>query len=203
MINKSWDPIWEKIFSQRQWGKYPPEELIRFTSRNFYQEKDRKKIKILDLGCGPGAASWYLAKEGFSVYGIDGSPTAIKLARRRFIKEGLFGKFKIGDIVKLDYPAKSFNGVVDICSIQHNSVKNIQLILKEIHRVLKDGGSFFGLMIAEDQSLAAWPGQIHFFQQAEIKKLFKNFRNLKLEYVIRSKDNQKNLQKFWIVEVKR
>lgn len=204
MINKSWDPIWEKIFSARSWGKYPPEELVRFTSRNFYQVKNRKKVKILDLGCGPGAASWYLAREGFSVCGIDGSPTAIELAKRRFIKEKLSGEFKVGDIIKINYPNDSFSGVVDICSIQHNALKNIELILMEIYRVLKVGGSFFGLMIAKDKNLAAtWSGKIHFFRQSEIKKIFEMFRDLKIEYVTRSKNNQTSEQKFWIVEAKK
>lgn len=204
MIIKSWDPIWEKIFSVRSWGKYPPEELVRFVSRNFYQIKDREKIKILDLGCGPGAASWYMAKEGFSVCGIDGSPTAIKLVKKRFVNEGLSGEFKVGDIVKIDYPDNSFNGVVDVCSIQHNSTENIRLILMEIYRVLKVGGSFFGLMIAKDENLAAtWSGQIHFFRQSEIKKIFEIFRDLKIEYVTRSKNNQTSEQKFWIVEAKK
>ena len=29
-INKSWDPIWEKVFLESPWGKYPGESLIQF-----------------------------------------------------------------------------------------------------------------------------------------------------------------------------
>ena len=79
--SKSWDPVWEKIFSSREWGKYPPEELIRFTAQQFYKTKNRQKINFLDLGCGTGSCSWYLAKEGFTVYGVDGSKTAISKAK--------------------------------------------------------------------------------------------------------------------------
>ncbi|EDP6584064.1 class I SAM-dependent methyltransferase, partial [Campylobacter jejuni] len=28
--------IWENIFSQKEWGKYPSENLIRFIAKNFY-----------------------------------------------------------------------------------------------------------------------------------------------------------------------
>jgi len=123
---KSWDNAWEKIFRSRAWGKYPPEELIRFIARNYYKVPDRKQIKILDVGCGAGAAVWYIAREGFSAYGIDGSDTAIKIAKERFAKEGLKGSFKVGDIISLDYTKEYFNCVVDVCAIQHNKTEAVK-----------------------------------------------------------------------------
>jgi hypothetical protein len=33
MINNEWDDI----YKQREWGKYPPEELIRFIARRDYK----------------------------------------------------------------------------------------------------------------------------------------------------------------------
>ncbi|EAI4546039.1 SAM-dependent methyltransferase, partial [Campylobacter jejuni] len=33
--------LWENIFSQKEWGKYPSENLIRFIAKNFYNVKDR------------------------------------------------------------------------------------------------------------------------------------------------------------------
>jgi hypothetical protein len=58
-----WDPVWENIFSSIPWGKYPPEELIRFVARNFYAALQRNRIKLLEMGCGPGANLWYMARE--------------------------------------------------------------------------------------------------------------------------------------------
>ena len=68
-----WDKGWDKIFSTQEWGKYPGEELIRFIARNFYAAPNRKDIRILEVGCGTGANLWFLAKEGFNAFGIDGS----------------------------------------------------------------------------------------------------------------------------------
>ena len=83
----SWDRTWEKVFKENEWGKYPDENFIRFLARNFYK-KDRKNIRILEIGCGPGANIWYMAREGFDVYGIDGSSIAIERARTRLKTEG-------------------------------------------------------------------------------------------------------------------
>src|SRR3990172_5598605 len=116
----SWDSCWEVVYQTQEWGKYPPEELVRFIARNFYKVPKRKEVKILDLGCGTGSATWYIAREGFSAYGIDGSETAIKIVKQRFQNEKLNGDFKVGDIIKLDYPDSFFDCVVDVMSLLHN-----------------------------------------------------------------------------------
>jgi hypothetical protein len=48
-INETtWDPVWERIFQSKEWGKYPPEHVIRFVARNFYLARDRNKIRLLE-----------------------------------------------------------------------------------------------------------------------------------------------------------
>ncbi len=78
----SWDPIWEKVFSEQPWGKYPGESLIRFIAKNFYK-LNRGEVKILEVGFGTGANIWYLSREKFDTYGIEGSETGVKLAYER------------------------------------------------------------------------------------------------------------------------
>jgi len=184
---KSWNPIWEEIFIKQEWGKYPPEELVRFIARNFYHIEERKKIKILDLGCGTGASSWFLAKEGFSVYGMDGSKTAIKKANERFKEECLEGNFKVGDFIRLDYPNNFFDCVIDVCSIQHNRITNVSTIFNEVFRVTKKGGKIFSMMISRESKLNHFSnpfkgrGFVYFFTRKEIESLFKSFIKLVIE----------------------
>jgi 2-polyprenyl-3-methyl-5-hydroxy-6-metoxy-1,4-benzoquinol methylase len=86
-INSTWPAVWEQIFASRPWGKYPPEHAVRFVDRNFYRIPDRANTRLLEIGCGPGANIWFMAREGFGVSGIDGSRTAIKLAGERLAVE--------------------------------------------------------------------------------------------------------------------
>lgn len=53
----------------------------------FYAVEDRATIKVLEVGCGPGANIWYLAREGFSVYAVEGSASAIEKAHNRLAAE--------------------------------------------------------------------------------------------------------------------
>jgi SAM-dependent methyltransferase len=145
-----WDPVWDDVFRLRPWGKYPGEDLIRFIARHFYAANPRSSVSILELGCGPGANLWYLAREGFSVFGIDGSAVAVERARRRLNDEvpGWRGDLTVGGIAALPFSDDGFDAVVDCEAISCNSFSESQSIYREAYRVLKPGGKMFSRTFA-------------------------------------------------------
>jgi SAM-dependent methyltransferase len=147
-----WDPVWEDLFASREWGKYPSEDLIRFVARNFYQAPDRSAVRLLEVGCGPGANLWYLAREGFAFVGIDGSQTAIGKAASRLDGEcpgwRARGELRIGDIASLPYDSLSFDAVIDNEAISCNGFEAARDMYAEIARVLKPGGRLYSRTFA-------------------------------------------------------
>lgn len=146
----AWDEIWERVFSNQAWGKYPSEEVIRYVARHFYPLKG-KSIKLLEVGFGTGANIWYIAREGFDVYGIEGSKTACAQASERLQAEGLRAQLGVGDIATLPYEDNSFDGVLDVECLYSNDYKTTEAILKEIHRVMKPGATFFSRTFTDQQ----------------------------------------------------
>lgn len=136
------DPVWDRIFATQEWGKYPPEHVVRFVARNFYQAADRAKVRLLDLGSGPGANSWFMAREGFEVAAIDGAPTAIKRLEARLASEGLKADARVGNFVRLPWPDDSFDGIVDNAALCCNPLADARKVITEVLRVLKPGGLF-------------------------------------------------------------
>ena len=218
----SWDPVWEEIFSSRSWGEYPPEDLVRFVARNFYHAPNRSDVRILDLGCGPGSCSWYVAREGFLVSGIDGSPTAIRQAQERLAAEGLHGDFRVGDFLDLPWPDDYFDGVVDIVSLASNTLTASQHVVAEVYRVLKPGGRFFSITFKDGcwgdglgerielhtfGNIAEGPcaniGVIRFSPEEEIRQLYGLFEELNLEHSVRSVDNMAHVISHWLVSCRK
>src|SRR5258705_850256 len=78
----SFDPVWEEIFRAQEWGRYPDAYVVRFVARNFYA-RERRTVRLLDVGSGPGASTWYMAREGFAVAAIDGSAAALARLEQR------------------------------------------------------------------------------------------------------------------------
>ncbi|MFH1115228.1 MAG: class I SAM-dependent methyltransferase [Pseudomonadota bacterium] len=217
----SWHPVWEEIFRSRPWGQYPPEELIRFVARVFYGVPDRAAVRILELGCGPGANMWYMAREGFSVYGVDGSPTAVALAGERLRQESLTADLRVGDIVELGdlYTGLQFSAIIDVVCLQCNRLCDVQRIVEQALDLLKPSGKFFAMMIAHGsvgcgtgvrieegtfdnitEGPFAGTGLNHFFTLKEIELLFRSFSDLNIEYTERSLRNRTAAYKFWLAE---
>jgi len=147
MKGTKWDPVWEKIFSSQEWGKYPAEQLVRFVARNYYNTPNRSKVRFLEIGCGPGGNIWYLCREGFGFVGIDGSTTGIKKAKERLDNEcpdwKERGELIVADIKKLPFPDCSFDAVIDNeCVYCHDFETSIE-IYKEVSRVLRVDGKLF------------------------------------------------------------
>jgi len=216
----AWDSIWEQVFQQQQWGKHPGEDLIRFVARNFYKFSVRQDIKILEVGCGPGANLWYMAREGFTVYGIDGSHTAVACAQQRLDTEclGWKGQVLTGDIVNLPFDEGYFDGVIDNEAICCNSFAVSKVIYSEMARVVKQGGKLFSRTFAtgcwgdrtgESIGHRAYhvsegplfnKGYARFTDKEEISLLVsENFGIDEIELLTRTADNQKHEIREWII----
>ncbi len=91
------------------------------------------KIKILELGCGPGDLSAELAHQGHNVVGADRSERMIKRADKLKTK----AKFVQADALHLPMTNNEFDAVILASLI--NLVPERTKLLEEIKRVLKPG----------------------------------------------------------------
>src|SRR5689334_7521108 len=114
MSEQKWHEGWDEFYTHSKAGRYPTEDLIRFVARNFFSVPDRKQVKILEIGCGTGPNLWFLAREGFTVAGIDGSRVALEEAQRYLSREGLSAQLDRGDVTALPYIDQSFDAVIDL-----------------------------------------------------------------------------------------
>ncbi|MCB9426835.1 MAG: class I SAM-dependent methyltransferase [Flavobacteriales bacterium] len=146
--------VWEEVFQQNEWGKYPALGVVKFIARNFYKVENRKTVKVLELGSGTGANLWYIAREGFSVYGVDGSVTAVKNCLKRLDVEGLseqVGEIRIGDYYDelQHFPDNTFDAIIDVESLYCNSYERSKEILEIAIAKLKDKGVLYSQTFAE------------------------------------------------------
>jgi ubiquinone/menaquinone biosynthesis C-methylase UbiE len=219
----SWDPVWEGIFASRVWGRYPHEDVVRFVARAFYPVPDRSRVRILEVGCGPGSgASWFCAREGFALSGIDASPAAIERSRARFREEGLSGEFVLGDVNALRWPDATFDAVLDVVCLACNTEEETAEIVNEIHRVLKPGGLHFSMTpkagcwgdgVGErldatthavvSEGPFAGLGKTRFATAASLQRLYSRFRDLELEYTVRSAEQGAREVTHWLLSCRK
>lgn len=202
-MKKSFDNYWVQVHSRTEWGQYPTEHVIRFIARNYYN-KNRKEIRILDFGCGGGAHTWYLAREGFDAYAFDGSNSAVEKLKIRLKKEGLNANVQVCDAAQLKYEYNFFDAIIDnFCSF-NNTIDLVEYMYDEMYHILKPGGKILtavfgkktlgygtGKEIEKDTFSNLEEGtlkgrtKIHFFdKQGLVEVLSKNkFVNIKVDSI--------------------
>lgn len=209
-VAKNYTEHWDEKFKTRAWGRYPPEDFVRFMGRNF-KHANKASVRVLEVGCGPGANLWFLHREGFAVSGIDVSPAAIDIALSRLNTENKDCKspsadLRVGNFGVLPWPDQHFDVAADIFALYANTVDVIDKALAEIARVLKPNGLFYtklwgtnttgfgsgdlletGTYNNIESGPCAHMGVSHFFTREEIGQLFgKYFTPIAVDVIARS-----------------
>lgn len=96
-------------------------------------------LRVLDLGCGAGFLSNYLAARGHRVCGLDADTESLAVARA-YDQTGT-ADYQQGDACALPYPDASFDVVCAMDLIEH--VEHPGRLVAEASRVLAPGGVFF------------------------------------------------------------
>lgn len=137
---------------------------------------NKKKLNIIDLGCGPGHTTLFYKKQGYNVVGLDILDKMLEKAE----KKGL--KVKKGNIINLEnlFNKETFDIVVSASAIQWIKPKEIKAVASGIYFILKNNGI----------------GCIQFYpkDEKEAYKILKIFEknNLKTKLIIQNKEVPKN-----------
>ncbi|MFV2016810.1 MAG: class I SAM-dependent methyltransferase, partial [Candidatus Heimdallarchaeota archaeon] len=84
------------------------EKTSRSVKLHVKKIEEAKAESVLDLGCGSGGILLALQNAGIKeIHGIDASPEAIEMVKKRFEKFGTLENtsFTVGDITQFDPPA--------------------------------------------------------------------------------------------------
>ena len=83
------------------------------------EKKLPRGAAVLDLGCGPGWSTLFLAQAGYEAVGVDIAERMIEIARDRSERENTPAAFHVADIEELDLEKRDFDGVVLFDSLHH------------------------------------------------------------------------------------
>lgn len=180
---------WENSYQQKIERDFNKRYLNEFLS---ILDRDSS---ILDIGCGNGRWSHFIACEGHKVTGVDFSKKAILLAKQLETK----AKFKLMDITKgLKFKEESFDAIFSLATYHALNKKGRQKYVEEVKRILKKGGALYQLVLSsEDNTLnkekEVEPGSFlqksgvffHLFTKKELLEDFKAFKVLKIKHLQR------------------
>lgn len=180
---------WDKAYKNGEFLDRPIHSEMPSITRLFKKEKVKR---ILDLGCGTGRHTVYLASQGYDVYGLDSSQYGLSHTKQTLQKMNLSANLLLHDMKALPYDDNYFDAVIAIQTIHHNKLKDIKRSIQEIHRVLKKQGlAWITMPVSKNEpstnQTEIEPGTFiplngrekglphHYFTRLDIKKLFSDF----------------------------
>ena len=96
---------------------------------------------FLELGCGAGNITCWMATHGYRAFGIDAIPTAIAWAEERASKANTICWFVIGELLDMNaFADDSFDIIYDGDCLHIIAHSDRERSLSEIRRVLRPGG---------------------------------------------------------------
>ena len=105
---------------------------------------------VLDVGCGAGFLSNYLAERGLTVTGLDASAESLAVARRYDVTKRV--RYETGDAYLLPYADGAFQAACAMDFLEH--VREPGRVIAECARVLQPGGLFF--FATFNRNVIAW-----------------------------------------------
>lgn len=92
--------------------------------------------RVLEIGCGNGKTVQALTEDGYSVTGLDFSPSAVEMCRSVI---GRKAEFVCGDATNLPFDDDSFDGAVAFHVLEHLTPEELSKAVSEIARVVRPG----------------------------------------------------------------
>jgi 2-polyprenyl-3-methyl-5-hydroxy-6-metoxy-1,4-benzoquinol methylase len=133
--------------------KNPPKELVELV-----ESEKIKPCNCLDIGCGEGFYSIYLAKKGFEVTAIDLSKNAIKFAKQNAEKEGVKINFISMDMFDLEDLDEKFDFVFEWGILHGVAFENRKKYLGLIEKILNSKGKYFSCSFNIENPKFTGPG---------------------------------------------
>ena len=134
---------WDK---GRKWWQRP---FVDVGVTWFFAKHYTEKPRVLDIGCGVGLQ--FHADNSATISGVDLAPSRLSQAKE------IYDQVSVASLLELPYEDNTFDVVASVDVLEHIPADVKNLALREMMRVLKDGGRMLHVLdLASQKPLHKW-----------------------------------------------
>jgi 2-polyprenyl-3-methyl-5-hydroxy-6-metoxy-1,4-benzoquinol methylase len=189
MTDKSqhWDSMYAMPVEQIPWEiSEPPQELV-----GIIQAYPHQTGTALDIGCGTGNYSFYLAQNGYIVTGVDFAQKALDIAIQRNSQLKLPIKFIRADVTKLNtaLTGKTFDLILDYSILHHIAPSDVESYAQQFTKLLSPTGKLLLVCYSDQDEYAhgaatatgKYGNDMFYRSRQEIEKLYHELTKVSYE----------------------
>jgi 2-polyprenyl-3-methyl-5-hydroxy-6-metoxy-1,4-benzoquinol methylase len=182
MKSRDTEDVYRKVpINQIPWYREdPPDALVELVENGRIQP-----CRCIDLGCGTGNYSRYLSKKGFTVTGIDISPSAIRIAKESARENGVMCDFITADVLHAgDQIQGTFDFAFDWEVLHHVFPQKRKRYVESVFSLLNPGGTYLSVCFSDKDTQFGGKGKyrhtplgthLYFSSEHELRRLFEGF----------------------------
>ncbi|HNX23689.1 MAG TPA: methyltransferase domain-containing protein [Spirochaetota bacterium] len=196
---------------------YPDENLVRLIAREIKNNVGENQLNAIDIGCGSGRHMALLENSGIGgVYGTDYSLNALNIC-----KDAGLPLVINCDNKNMPFREETFDIAIAWGSLHYSSKDEMRLMLEEVKRIIKRGGSLFATIRRDNDTYLktgthlgnnTWSTGlddltgtvVSFFNEDELKDIFSIFESFSYGWMERTVigDTSKVIS-HWIISAKK
>lgn len=139
--------------------------IIKRAINYFIKSNFSKNSTLLHAGCGTGQVDTDLNKI-YKLTALDISSEALKLYK---MNNGSKSKIIKSDVLKINLPAESYDGIYNLGLMEHFTKKENGIILKQFNKVLKNNGKIILFWPPKYGISVIFLNSLHFFLNKILK----------------------------------
>lgn len=161
-------------------SEIPPDALVELVKSGTV-----RPCRAVDLGCGAGNYTRYLAGLGFDMTGIDSSPAAIKIAEEHAKTRGIICRFIVADLLgDMHEMTDRFDFAYDWELLHHIFPEDREIYIKNVYDMLNPGALYLSVCFSEEDPQFGGTGKyrrtpvgttLYFSSESELRSLVSRY----------------------------
>ncbi len=166
------EPDWD-VWNAGGGPRYPHEKVVQFCFRH-YPAAERSQTRVLDLGCGSGVHTAFLAREGFICSASDIAEQGVANTRQRLAAEQLVAQLRVEPADQSSFDAASFDLIICIGVLECVGPETARAVIRRTRAMLEPGGRGLFLFCGEGDFRLSGENryQLHGFSRSEVESIF-------------------------------